>query len=1114
MSTLIELLERKRTEWLDLVAVIYDDDHSKQYQTYRKLYSFAKKVSDALYMEMVHNSVIAVCRKTDLFTPAILFGIVQSGYAFFNLDKYGVDGTTSLFNRMNVSIVLVQNDYTQVIESLIQRFDGEVATNSFLSSLGLVLLKIQQRNEKQEGIPNIAYCIRTSGSTGQPKLVQVPHSCIIPNITDIRNIYEVKSNDMVFLCSPLTFDPSIVEIFVTLTSGASLLIVPDHVKAQSKKLLSVIFKRNKVTVIQATPSLIQRQPAADVRNSILSATSSLRILALGGEEFPPLSKIREWRAPGNQTQFINLYGITEVSCWSLYHCMEEKEFWYSDEEVPLGKPLSQSSYKILNEEGVEVIEGTGKLYLGGPGRQCIIDDVISDKLQDFRDSGDIVRIDCRGRITFVGRQGRQIKRNGCRLNLREIEKVALADSTVSECKAVFHQGRLIIFVVPHQKTQRIKDQLQSVLGRMLPRHYIPDNIVPVQEIPITKHGKCDFHALLSQCLNNQDKFDDQSSATIEDIVREEWKKLLRGCDLTKDSNFLLSGGDSLSAVMLARSIEDQFELSAPDLVDIILHDTFLDIVNCTEKQRKLFKLKRSTNKGENHPLYQDMTSGNKKRKIDIIGRLWKACCCVNSSVMRGNQYFCKTCMTTVCKLILTTDSKSNLTIDSKSNSTFDNKSNSTIDNKPNKTSTSKPNSTEQVYSTTEKDASRKSYTPEQGISSAERDRTKVKLKQKWSFNTGKCVDASPLVVKSSSGFHEVYIGSHSHNMYALVAETGELLWKTELGDRIESSACISLCGKYIVVGCYDGGVYTLTRDTGNIRWRYKTKSAVKSSPTVDPITGWIFIGSHDHHVHALSIEDQRCCWRVEVGGGSVFSSPAVSTAPYYVCSCSLSGHIAAIQPICGYILWMYNTEKPIFSSPVITDTGPCVGCVDGNLYQLDHQGNLVWIFPTLAPVFSSPLIAPVITSSDVASLSILVGSHDCCVYCLTPDGKQVWKHQTTDFVYSTCFCFGDISNDYKHDNKLLHEGDSGLKISSHTHNQIKSRTLNSTADFNPESMQCRYQYCVVTSKDGNITIIDTNKGQEVNSIKLSWEVFSSPVVVGSLLFVGCRDNNVYCFDIT
>ncbi|XP_062613897.1 beta-alanine-activating enzyme-like [Saccostrea cucullata] len=1100
MSTLLEVWRRKETERLDAVAVVYDDFHRKQLQTYRQLCSIVDKVSDALNKDMVHNSVIAVCRKTDLFTPAILFGVVQSGHAFFNFDKYGIDGATALFQRINVSKILVQNDDTQVIERLIQKFGGEVTTNSFLSSLGLALLKIQQRSEKKEGIPNIAYCITTSGSTGQPKLVQVPHSCIIPNITDIRSIYDMKSNDVVLLCSPLTFDPSIVEIFVTLTSGASLLIVPDHVKAQSKKLLSVIYRRNKVTVLQATPSLIQRQPATDVRDSILSSSSSLRILALGGEEFPPLRKIREWRAPGNRTQFINLYGITEVSCWSLCHCVEDQEFWNSNEEVPLGKPLLQSSYRVLNEEGVEVVEGTGKLYLGGQGRQCMIDGETMESGQNFRDSGDIVRIDRQGRITYVGRQDRQVKRNGCRLNLTEIEKVALADSAISDCKAVIHKSRLIVFVVPHQKTHTIKNHLQSVIGRMLPRQYTPDNIIPIQEIPVTKHGKCDFHTLLSQYLNCQDKFDGQSSATVEDTVSEEWMKLLGGCDLTRESNFLLSGGDSFSAVMLARSIEDQFKLTVSELVDIILHDTFSDIVNCIEKHRKILKFKQSTDRGENLPMYQVMTGGNKKRKLESISKLWAGCSCVNSSVMRGNQYFCKICMTNVCKPSLITDGKSNWTTDNKSNKTMD--------------STSKPNSKEQMHSDIESDKAITSDPLKRRLSSAERDRTKVKLEQKWSFNTGKCVDASPLVVKASSGFHEIYIGSHSHNLYALVAETGELLWRTELGDRIESSACISLCGNYVVVGCYDGGVYTLTRDTGKIRWLYKTKSAVKSSPMVDPITGWIFIGSHDHQVHALSIEDQRCCWRVEVGGGSVFSSPAVSTDPRYVCVCSLSGHIAAINPTSGCIIWMYNTEKPMFSSPVLTSTGPCVGCVDGNLYQLDHQGKLVWIFATGAPVFSSPLVAPVSTASDMTNTLILVGSHDCCVYCLTPDGQQVWKHRSTDFVYSTCFCFGDRSNSYNN----LHEGGSGLKISSNTQNQLnKSRILNTTADFNrfsSERMQCKYPYCVVTSKDGNITIIDTDKGQEVNSVKLPGEVFSSPVVVGGLLIVGCRDNNVYCFDIT
>lgn len=541
MSTLMELLEKEIKLYMDSVAVVYDDGYVKQFQTYSQLLKTAEIIADVLKKDKVDKSVIAVCRDTDHLTPAILCGILKSGCAFYCFDEHGIEGTAERLHKMNVRFMLIQANYTQVIESLLRMFDRKLitGTSSHLSSLGLISLKLPSRSDTNKGIDDIAYCITTSGSTGQRKLVQVPHSCIIPNITHIRSIYNLKIDDLVLLCSPLTFDPSIVEIFVTLLSGACLLIIPDHAKLQSKKLLNLIHRRNKVTVIQATPSLIQRQPPSDLKNTLLSESTSLRILALGGEEFPPLSQIHQWRAPDNKTQFINLYGITEVSCWSFYHCLNDKEIW-DNKEVPIGKPLSKSEYKILGEDGRTILQGEGKLYLGGCDRQCLIDDEChkSDIVPKFRDSGDFVRIDSEGRIIYIGRKDRQVKRNGCRLHLGEIEKIAVAEPSVFECKAVMKGGRLVLFFVPKLplEIKTMKDYLQSIIKRKLPKHYSPDDIILVDEIPITKHGKCDFKALLSQTQESIDKFGPGiSKITIENILKEEWKVFIQlrvtSCDL-------------------------------------------------------------------------------------------------------------------------------------------------------------------------------------------------------------------------------------------------------------------------------------------------------------------------------------------------------------------------------------------------------------------------------------------------------------------------------------------------------------------------------------------------------------------------------------------------------
>lgn len=201
---------------------------------------------------------------------------------------------------------------------------------------------------------------------------------------------------------------------------------------------------------------------------------------------------------------------------------------------------------------------------------------------------------------------------------------------------------------------------------------------------------------------------------------------------TKDSNFLLSGGDSFSAVNLARAIEDRLELSAPDLVDVILHKSFSDIVSHMEKLASNSKVK-STKRREKQLEEEVNISVNKKIRLESYNRLWKLCSCMNSAVMRGNQYFCVTCM----KIVRNPVSKIQ-TQRIKDNEIFG------------------CNVTE-TFSTEEP---RKVLTPNCGTTDTEtlaQTLSSVAITQSWSFNTGKCVDASPLVIQARYQFNPFLI---------------------------------------------------------------------------------------------------------------------------------------------------------------------------------------------------------------------------------------------------------------------------------------------------------------------------------------------------------------------
>lgn len=200
-----------------------------------------------------------------------------------------------------------------------------------------------------------SFIAMTSGSTGEPKHIQVPIQCIQPNIDDLTRMFSITTQDIIFLSTPLTFDPSMVEILLACMNGASLLIAPD--KAD---ILFPENRENSITFWQTTPSKFLQYSNDDIENKILCPNSTLKILALGGEPLNSIKRLRELKSPENETRIFTLYGVTEMSCWA---CVAELDLRriLTDREIPLGNCLSETELIVDN---AKENKNNGKIILG------------------------------------------------------------------------------------------------------------------------------------------------------------------------------------------------------------------------------------------------------------------------------------------------------------------------------------------------------------------------------------------------------------------------------------------------------------------------------------------------------------------------------------------------------------------------------------------------------------------------------------------------------------------------------------------------------------------------------------------------------------------------------
>ncbi|KAM7157633.1 beta-alanine-activating enzyme isoform 1-T1 [Molossus nigricans] len=1037
--TLQELVHQAASIYSNKIAVCFDEcnDQPPVYYTYKTLVNAASELSDFLLLHCDFQGIreIGLYCYPGINLPTWILGILQVPAAYAPVDPDSPPALSIHFmEKCNLKYILVEkqqiNKFKSSYETLLN-YDTLTVEHKDLvlvrlhwknAEVSLMQNDRKEKYEKEEMAEStssensseekleehmdvrlkhcLAYVLHTSGTTGLPKIVRVPHACIIPNIQHFRVLFEITQEDVLFLASPLTFDPSVVEIFVALSSGASLLIVPTSIKVLPSKLAAVLFSHHRVTILQATPTLLRRFGSQIIKSAILSASTSLRVLALGGEAFPSLTVLKGWREVGNRTQIFNVYGITEVSSWATFYRIPEEilnSTLKCELPVQLGFPLLGTIVEVRDTNGFRIQEGNGQVFLGGRNRVCFLDGEMTVPLGTMRATGDFVTVKD-GALFFLGRKDSQIKRHGKRLNIELVQQVAEGLQQVESCAVIwYNQEKLILFVV--SKTELVKDYIFKELEKHLPSHAIPDELVLIDSLPFTSHGKIDVSELNKIYLNyTKLKFEHKLNGKEElwEKLQHLWKSILGlsedSLKVPDESLFLNSGGDSLKSIRLFSEIEKLVGTSVPGLLELILSSSVLEIYNYILQtvfpDEDLTFSKNYATKRKFSDINQEETSGKSlHQKSDMPLNLDNE---INAfiALSRGSHILSLNPSKFLTKLEHCPSTCSSDLIS--------------------QTNTQKVKSLDpSVLIGKSKDSTCVEKVYEDGTPVIEAET--MELRVRWRSDTGKCVDASPLVVipaadKSSA---TVYIGSHSHRMMAVDLYSGKVKWEQILGDRIESSACVSKCGNFIVVGCYNGSVYVLKSSNGEKYWMFTTEDAVKSSATMDPTTGVLYLGSHDQHAYALDIYEKKCVWKLKCGG-TVFSSPCLNLIPHHLYFATLGGLLLAVNPATGNRVWKHSCGKPLFSSPRCCLQYVCIGCVDGNLLCFTHFGEQVWQFSTSEPIFSSPC-------PSTSEQEIFFGSHDCFIYCCSMKGHLQWKFETTSKVYSTPFAF----HHHKHSSEML-----------------------------------------------------------------------------------------------
>ncbi len=549
-----QLIEQQVERTPEAVAVLFGGERL----TYRQLDERANRLANYLRrLGVAPGDRVAVCLERSVEMLVGILAALKAGAAYVPLDpSYPTQRLTFMLSDTRPHVLLTQ-------QRLLGQLPEHDATTVCLDAAWPEIGGEEAKRVPVRLDPALpAYVIYTSGSTGQPKGVQMPHAAVVNFLRAMLREPGLSADDVVLGLTTLSFDPSVLELYLPLMVGARIVLVGQEETTDGALLLRRIDEHG-VTLMQATPTtwrlLLEAGWAKTPRPKVLC----------GGEAMSPaLARQLLERSAA----VWNMYGPTETTVWSVLSRVEP-----SERPVTVGKPIANMRLYVMGEQQQLAPVGVaGEVYIGGAGlghgfvnragltAEKFVPDAVSGVAgaRLYR-TGDVGRWRADGELEYLGRLDEQVKVRGHRIELGEIEAVLAQHPSVRRAAVIAprddqqHQ-RLLAFVVAHDGQQPSAPDLRQFLRQRLPEYMLPAAFVALDELPLTPSGKIDRRQLArmksAQPLTATRGYVPPRTAN-EETLAEIWRRLLGVERVGVEDNFFELGGDSILSVQVVSLAE-------------------------------------------------------------------------------------------------------------------------------------------------------------------------------------------------------------------------------------------------------------------------------------------------------------------------------------------------------------------------------------------------------------------------------------------------------------------------------------------------------------------------------------------------------------------------------
>ena len=552
--SMIDAVEQSVTENAESEALICAD---RRY-SYSEMWDRVSKLAAYLASEGIREGyVVGVCCERSESLVLATLALLRLGAAYLPLDPtFPLDRLTFMNNDAGAVAVIADERGKSLLGESVEKILG---FNDVFSSELVCNVDVD---------PNrLAYIIYTSGSTGKPKGVEISCSAMINFLEGMLAEPGFESSSTLLAVTTLAFDISVLELFLPLLVGGTIVIAEQDDLKDGENLARLI-EQHHVDVLQSTPSTLQLLLTSSWGNN---TDRTLKVLC-GGEALP--ISLAEGLVP-RVSELWNMYGPTEATVW-----VTRKRIVNSKDPITIGTPIHNTRIHILDENlNALPISVPGELCIAGDnlaiayhGRPELTESAFIEHAEYGRiyRTGDLAKWNANRELVHLGRIDDQVKIRGYRIELGEIEK-AILDTNLVQKVAVILMGdsserKLVACCKVAESGAFSESQVKEKIRKHLPGYMLPQHFVLLDDIPLTNSGKVDRKELCSRSFDLQSRNEEEGEEPQkpeEIYLAKLWKEIVDIDSVYLDDNFFDVGAHSLLAAQLISQVSKDKGVQLP-----------------------------------------------------------------------------------------------------------------------------------------------------------------------------------------------------------------------------------------------------------------------------------------------------------------------------------------------------------------------------------------------------------------------------------------------------------------------------------------------------------------------------------------------------------------------